>query len=91
MVTMTELRTSDVYPGPRRSAIDVLDGLIEVYEATMNLAIDAGDWVSATSAQNELKTFRLERKELFKCSIHDIDGAKDWYSGRGPEVHAATD
>lgn len=91
MVTMTELRTSDVYPGPRRTAIEVLDGLVEVYEETLNLAIDAEDWAGAVIARHELKAFRAERELLFNCSIHEIDGAREWYTGRGPEVHAATD
>lgn len=85
MVTMTDLRTSDVYPGPRRTAIETLDRLVWAYEEGLNLSIDAEDWEGATVSLEWLKIYRAERAQLFTCSIHEIDGAKDWYTGRGPQ------
>lgn len=76
--TDKRLRTEDVYPGPRRSAIESLDLVIEGYEEAMNAAIDVQQWDKASEAQEWLKMYRAERATLFTCSIHEIeDGGKD--------------
>lgn len=74
---MTELKTQDVYPGPRRSAIDTLDYVILAHEQAMNQALDLQDYVAASAAQLLLKEYRTRRETLFTCSIHEIEGAYD--------------
>ncbi len=78
MTDVKRLRTEDVYPGPRRSAIEEVDLSIAMREADMNLAIDSGDWVGASKYRAELANDRAFREVLFTCSIHDISGVELW-------------
>jgi len=80
LVSDTTYRTSDVYPGPRRVAIEELDRLISGYEESMNAALESGDLVRAHWNQQQLKGRRVERDELFTCSIHSVKGAYDGLS-----------
>lgn len=83
LVSDTAHDTRDVYPGPRRSAIDALDYVILAHEQVMNQALDLHDYLSASAAQLLLKDCREKREALFTCSIHEIDGVYDFDTGRG--------
>lgn len=66
------LWTNDLFVGPRRQAVLLLDAKIETAEHDLNNAIDARLWGGARLARNELKALREQRAYLFTCSIHDI-------------------
>lgn len=55
-----------------------MDRNITEYEGRMNLALDAGDYMAAAAALNQLQSYRLGRDSLFTCSIHEIAGAYGW-------------
>lgn len=79
----TARRSEDVYPGPRRKAIDAVDANIKTHEDAMNVALDMGDYMLARSHQQWVASYRLGRDSLFTCSIHEIDGVYDFDTGRG--------